>query len=312
MKPKNEPTRPLKAVYCYYFPEIRSIIDQVASDYPHEVFLQSVNPGLDSFHERAINAYLRHFSTELPDLPSFPHRYVSGGASEAIFHLLSFLKSHRPKTPLYVLKGEYEGYAGYGNNLGLTFQTVDKLTDLLKHPKGILFISNPSARDGNIIPNNEIMEVADYGHEIVYDITYVGLTDPHTFDLSHPNIIAVIVSMSKPFGIYYYRVGFAFTRFEVKTLEVNKWFKNIHSLIIAEMILDQIDSNELVKKYRRLQSKAINQMEKELGIQSKPSQVVLLSYSDEVPSPDLEFYNRQSNYRFCLTPYYLIEERGHI
>ncbi len=305
--------KPLKAVYCYYYPEIREIIDEVAAHYPHETFLQSINPGLDNFHEPVIDSYIQHFKYELPVLGSFPNRYITGGASEGIFHTLSFIKAHRSDSPLYILKGEYEGYAGYGNNLGLQFTTVDQLSDLLSLPKGILFLSNPSARDGNIIPNQEILAVADTGQEIVYDITYVGMTDPHEFQLDHPNIIAVISSLSKPFGMYYYRVGFTFSRFEINTLMVNKWFKNIHSLIIAKKVLDQIDSKELVAKYRGLQKKAIQQMNKDLGTHAKPSQVVLLAYSDKTPdNKDLLVHNRQSNFRYCLTPYFLVEERGFV
>ncbi len=305
-------TKPLKAVYCYYFPEVRKIIDEATSSYPHEIFLKSVNPGLDDFHHKALDAYIKHFKYELPDLNSFPFKYVSGGASESIFHLLSYIKANRPDTPLYVLKGEYEGYAGYGSNLGLRFTIVNDLLDLLTLPKGILFLSNPSARDGNIIPDSEILKVADSGQQIIYDATYVGLTDPHRFELGHPNIIAVIVSLSKPFGLYYYRIGFTFSRFEIKTLEVNKWFKNILSLIIAEKVLNQIDSKKLVNQYRVLQKKAVSQMNSDLGLDAKPSQVVLLAHSNQESNPSMEIYNRGSNYRFCLTPYYLIKERGYI
>lgn len=309
----NPPTKPLKAVYCYYFPETRDIIDEVASNYPHETFLQSINPGLDHFHEPVIESYLQHFKHELPKLDSFPHRFITGGASEGIFHILSYIKAHRPDSPLYILKGEYEGYAGYGDNLKLHFKVVGQLSDLLTLPKGILFLSNPSARDGNIIDNAEILDVLNSGQEIVYDVTYVGMTDPHQFQLEHPNIIAVISSLSKPFGLYYYRIGFAFSRFEINTLAVNKWFKNIHSLIIAKKVLDRIDSKALVAKYRTLQKSAISTMNKEHGTHAVPSQVVLLSHSQEVPdNHELLIHNRHSNYRYCLTPYFLIKERGFV
>lgn len=305
--------KPLKAVYCYYFPEVRKIIDEVVSSYPHDIFLQSVNPGLDDYHERAIQAYLEHFRGELPSLDTFPHRYVSSGASEGIFHLLSHIRSFRPNVPLYVLKGEYEGYAGYGNNLGLHFTTINSLSELLTLPKGILFLSNPSARDGNIIPDEEILKVADSGQEIIYDITYVGMTDFHTFNIDHPNIIAVVVSLSKPFGLYYYRIGFTFTRFEMPTLMVNKWFKNVLSLIIAEKVLNQIDSQKLVSNYRSLQNASIAQMNHDLALDAVASDVVLLAHTKTPPKDNsLEIHNRQSNYRFCLTPYFLVEERGFV
>lgn len=267
---------PLKAVYAYYFPEVREVIDKIVADYPHETFLKSVKPGLDDYHRPVIESYLRHFEHQLPDLKKFPFQYVTGGASEGIFHILSRIAAEQTKKPLYVLEGEYEGYAGYGANLGLNFQTIREPSDFLRTEPGIIFISNPSARDGNIIQNEGIIAACNAGHKIVYDATYVGLTNPYHFDLEHENILVVITSLSKPFGLYYYRIGFTFTRFEMKTLEVNKWFKNILSLRIAKDVLNNIGETQLVDKYRAFQDDAIRKMEEELGIQVDPSQAVLL------------------------------------
>lgn len=310
----SEKLHPLKAVYSYYFPEVRGIIDRITAAYPHDIYLQSIEPGLDDYHLPVIEAYLDHFRNQLPDLPVFPHRYVTSGASEAIFHLLAKIAASPQKEPLYVLEGEYEGYTGYGRNLGLTFSTVPETDSLPSLPPGIVFLSNPSARDGNIIENEEIKALCEAGHRIIYDITYVGLTDPYRFDLTHPNIIAVIASLSKPFGIYYHRLGFTFTRFEMKTLEVNKWFKNIFSLHLAKNLLQEIGESELVDRYRPVQTEAIGQMARDFGFQPAASQVVLLASAGKDIIPDsegevFEKYNRQHNYRFCLTPYFLAKER---
>lgn len=312
---KTEKLRPLSAVYSYYFPEVRDIIDRLTATYPHDIFLQSIEPGLDDFHLPVIKAYLDYFRDQLPNLPDFPHRYVTSGASEAIFHILAQIAASPNKIgPLYVLKGEYEGYTGYGRNLGLTFSTVPETDSLLGLTPGIVFLSNPSARDGNIIENEEIKALCEAGHGIIYDITYVGLTNPYRFDLAHENIIAVIASLSKPFGIYYHRLGFAFTRFEMKTLEVNKWFKNIFSLHLARNLLQEIGESELVDRYRPAQTEAISQMARDFGFQPLASQVVLLASADKNIIPDsekeaFERYNRQHNYRFCLTPYFLAKEK---
>ena len=313
---RPEPIQPLKAVYSYYFPEVRQIIDHIAANYPHETFLQSITPGLDDFHLPVIDAYQKHFEGELSNLPSFPHHYVTGGASESIFHLLSHIAAFQKDRPLYVLDGEYEGYAGYGQNLGLNFTSAKETTDLLTTPPGIVFLSNPSARDGNIIGNEEILAICNAGHQVVYDATYVGLTNPHHFELNHENIVAVLVSLSKPFGIYYHRLGFAFTSFEMKTLEVNKWFKNILSLIIAKEILTQIKPGELVDHYRVYQKEAIAQMQNDFSFQPTASDVILLANAGNdtfvgEQKPTWEKYHRRRNYRFCLTPYYLdLEKKG--
>ncbi len=311
---KTEKLLPLNAVYSYYFPEVRSIIDRLTATYPHDVFLQSIEPGLDNFHLPVIGAYLDHFRGQLPDLPDFPHRYVTSGASEAIFHILAQIAASPKKEPLYVLAGEYEGYTGYGRNLNLSFSTAVETSSLLTLPPGIVFLSNPSARDGNIISDEEILAICEAGHKLVYDITYVGLTDPHHFGLAHENIIAVIASLSKPFGIYYHRLGFAFTRFEMKTLEVNKWFKNIFSLLLAQNILTTIGERELVDRYRPTQTEAVNQIGEDFGFVPKPSQVVLLASTERngLPEDKKEAwgkYNRHHNYRFCLTPYFLAKEK---
>ncbi len=313
MSQEFEKIMPLKAVYAYYFPEVREVIDKIAAEYPHETFLKSVEPGLDDYHRPVIESYLKHFENQVPDLKRFPFQYVTGGASEGIFHILSKIAAEQTKKPLYVLEGEYEGYAGYGMNLGLDFRTIKEPSDFLKTEPGIIFISNPSARDGNIIENEEIIAACNAGHKVIYDATYVGLTSPYHFDLNHENVIAVITSLSKPFGLYYYRIGFTFTRFEMKTLEVNKWFKNILSLRIAKDVLDNIGETQLVDKYRTFQDDAIRKMEEELEISVNPSQAVLLGSTKKgTLPPDFDKYSRQHNYRFCLTPYFLKKERGHV
>lgn len=313
MQKESETVMPLKAVYSYYFPEVRRVIDHIAANYPHETFLQSIEPGLDDYHKPVIESYIKHFRAQLPDLKNFPYQYVNGGASEGIFHILAQIAATNNKKPLYVLEGEYEGYSGYGANLGLHFEIVKETGDFKNVEPGIIFISNPSARDGNIIPNEEINAACEAGHKIIYDATYVGLTNLYKFDLKNENIIAVLTSLSKPFGLYYHRIGFTFTRNEMRTLEVNKWFKNILSLKIAKDVLDGIGETQLVNKYRSFQTEAIQKMKDELEISAIPSQVVLLaSARNGTVSSEFEKYSRKHNYRFCLTPYFLIKERGNV
>ncbi len=304
---------PTRTVYCYYYPEIREIVSRVTKSFPHEVFLRSINPGLDNFHEPLLQTYVDHMRGQL-DLDTFPYRYFAAGASEIIFHVLAEIASHRPETPLYVFEGEYEGYAGYGANLGLKFEAVKVDTDFKQLKQGIFFISNPSARDGNILPNEKISQIGDAGHEIILDATYVGLTAPHQFLCDHPSISRVLVSMSKPFGLYYYRVGFCFSRKEMKTLEVNKWFKNVLSIIIAKEILVQLPQPKLYNKYSKWQDRAIKDFSDKYGVTPHKSDVMLLAYLDykEVPQESKKIltpFDRGINYRFCLTPYYLEYER---
>jgi histidinol-phosphate/aromatic aminotransferase/cobyric acid decarboxylase-like protein len=304
----NQEIKPLKAVYSYFFPEVRKVLQEIDPAEVNAILMQSISPGLDNFHFKAIDTYVKYFASELPGLSQYKYQYVTSGASEGIFHLLAKLKAENGDKVVYVLKGEYEGYAGYGRNLGLNIVTVENPGDLKLVPKGTLFISSPSARDGNIIDSKEWDQILESGHEIIYDATYVGLTQPHVFNVSHPNIKAVICSLSKPFGLYYHRIGFVFSRIPLPTLEVNKWFKNINSLVIAQRILEGIPNGSLVTKYRPWQENALMTMEKQFGEKAKASDVILLANEGVVLDNRLEEYKRGNGYRFCLTPYFLNQE----
>jgi histidinol-phosphate/aromatic aminotransferase/cobyric acid decarboxylase-like protein len=297
-----------KTVYCYYFPEIRKIIDALTKKFPHEIFLKSINPGLDDFHFPIIDKYIKYHSENLPKLKDFKYKYFTGGASEGIFHLLIKIKTENPNAIVYVLKGEYEGYKEYAKRINLRVIELDENQDFSKLKKGFWFISNPSARNGNIVSNNFINKICKY-HKVIFDSTYVGLTKKHEFDVSNPNIIAVISSMSKPFGLYYYRIGFTFSRKPIQTLTANIWFKNIFSLLIANKIFDTIKSDYFYKKYRLIQEKIVKNLNQNEKLDLKKSDVLLLAYSTK-KSKLIEKYKRNKFYRLCLTPYLLEEEKN--
>lgn len=293
-----------RTVFCYYFPETRKAIDEAVKDYPHKVFLSSITPGLDNFHLPIVDKYVRYHNKLIPGLKDFPFKYFTEGSRQGIFHLLVELKYKEPKTPIYVFEGEYEGYKEYAVRMGIEIKEVNINEDLAKLKEGIFFISNPSARDGNIIPNEFIKKVCEH-HRIVYDLAYVGLTQEYEFDVTNKKIIAVFTSMSKPFGMYYYRAGFAFTREPMETLIANKWFKNVLTLVITDKVLDKIKPQQLYNKYKPLQKKIINNMNKENNLKLKESDVFLLANTDE----QIEPYMRGKFCRLCLTPYFLEEEK---
>lgn len=299
---------PTKTVYSLYYPEVREIISELARDFPHSVFLQSITPGLDDYHQATISAYIEHFRPYLNDLEQFSYRYISAGASEAIFHILSEISSFANKTPLYQLAGEYEGYSAYAANLNLKFKTVDINFNFESLKPGIFFISNPSARDGNYLPDGLIDELCAAGHRIVLDLTYFGAAFPNKINLNHPGIIKVIASLSKPFGLYYYRIGFCFSKTPLPTLEANKWFKNIFSCLIGQRVLQNLKPFQLYEKYRAYQQVAIGQLAKYLDASARASAVFFLAYQplNSQPVPEqLVAYSRGTNLRFCLSPYFM-------
>ncbi len=301
----------ITTVYSYYFPEVRKIIDELVKKYPHDVFLKSVKPGLDDFHVSIINQYLDFQAQSIPHLRDFSFRYPIAGSEEGIREVLTFLQAKGVKK-IYVLKGEYEGYKAVAETRCIETVEVAPDTNPKTLEKGYWFISNPSARDGNIIPNEFINKILEAGHKVFYDLTYVGSTQPYVFDVSHPNIFAAVVSFSKPYGLFYYRVGFAFSREEIPSLYGNKWFKNIFSLLVAQKIMERLGPKDIPEKYKPIQKKIIGEINKEHGLGIKPSHALLLGYLPKELAkkllPDklkmIERFKRGDFYRFCLTPYY--------
>lgn len=300
-------------IYCYYFPEVRKVIDSIVKKYPHKIFLKSIIPGLDKFHEPIIERYIRYVKQAVSGLGTFAFRYPVNGASEAIFHLIAHIKTHEPKTPLYTIEGDYQGYKQYADRLKLKIKEVSKEeTTEPKLKKGIFFISNPNAHVGEILSNSFIQKVVKR-HRLVLDITYVGITRPFNINVQNKNIIAVLSSFSKPMGLYYYRVGFVFSRQEIPTLWPNKWFKNIFSLIIADRLMKKIKFGSLYKKYRPIQEKIIEGLNKKYGLNMYPSEVPLLGLIDpkqvKKTSPEtremLLKYFRNDVYRLCITQYFI-------
>ncbi len=310
----NNHIRAIKSVYSFYFPEVRQIIDESAKTYPHDVLLKSVFPGLDNFHLPLIDTFVNTSHQYQQGLVDFKYKYFSNGSSEAIFHLL--IDTIKEKLPIYVLKGEYEGYREYAKNLGVSVIELEPDLSLIKNlPFGRFFISNPSARNGNLIDNQFVINICELGHQVVIDLAYLGMTRPYQIDLTHKNIIAVVASLSKPYGLFYSRIGFSFCRKPLPTLYPNIWFKNIFSIHIALKILKNIKFGSLRQKYLSWQQQAITTISLENHIDVNQSDVFLLANlsitkTNKLSLVNLADFRRGEYYRFCLTPYFLDQQHN--
>ncbi|MDA2922747.1 aminotransferase class I/II-fold pyridoxal phosphate-dependent enzyme [Patescibacteria group bacterium AH-259-L07] len=330
--------RALKAVYSYFFPEVRPLI-HLGDKISDELFLTSTsqkkastllkrlsfkkplevpatpegNIDLDMIHVPIIARIVDAYTPYIPALKDFSHTYPTAGSSPGIFHLLALLKT-KGIDSIYVLEGEYEGYKEYGKTLGVKVVEINPdITDIGELKSGFWFISNPSARDGNIIPNEFITSLCNAGHTIILDFAYVGSTRPYTFDVSHENIFAIVMSFSKPYGVFRFRIGgFAFSRKPIPSLYGNKWFKDIGRLLIALKIVEELSPGVLYTKYRLIQEKIIQEINKDFGLGLRASDALLLGYliQDDIikyPKSLLDMirpFKRGGGYRFCLTPYF--------
>jgi len=301
-----------KSVNSYYFPEVRAVIDKLFSQYPHYIFFEWDDSALENFHVPIIERYINYQAFSVPYLTNFPFRYPIAGSDEGIREILTWLQAQKVRK-IYVLEGEYGGYKAVAATRCIKTVEVSSGTNPATLEKGYWFISNPSARNGNIISNKTIRDICDAGHQVFYDMAYVGLTDPHQFDLSHPNIFAAVASLSKSFGLSSYRIGFAFTREEIPSLYGNIWFKSIFNLLIAEKVLTEINLGYIARKYKPIQRKIIQEINETFDLSIRVSDALLLGYLTNEDVKHLkknqlkmiEPFQGKKAYRFGLSSYFI-------
>jgi len=103
----------ITTVYSYRFSEVRELITELTNPFPHEVFLRSVEPGLDDFHEPIIDKVVKFNSKSVPHLKDFKYRYPTSGSEEGIREYLTLLQAKGVRR-IYAFKGEYEGFREVG------------------------------------------------------------------------------------------------------------------------------------------------------------------------------------------------------
>jgi histidinol-phosphate/aromatic aminotransferase/cobyric acid decarboxylase-like protein len=302
----------ITTVYSYYLPEIQELITRMTRDYPHEVFLRSITPGLDDFHQPVIDRLIAFHGADVPGLSGYAHRYPTAGAEEGIREYLTFLQG-KGVDQIYMWEGDYEGYREVAKTRNIEAVSVPYGSDPRSLSPGYWFLSDPCARNGMIVPVDLRNAILEAGHKMFYDLSYLGTTPPHVFDASHPNIEAVTISFSKPYGLFYYRIGFTLFREAIPTLYANKWFKNIYGLLIADKILGEIDQTALAKKYKAIQAEIVAGINRDFPLGLSESDAFLLAKlptAEAAQLPDelqamIARYRRGEWFRFCLTPYFL-------
>jgi histidinol-phosphate/aromatic aminotransferase/cobyric acid decarboxylase-like protein len=305
----------ITTVYSYYMPEVRELITDLTREYPHDVFLRSISPGLDDFHHPIIEKLVAAHARDVPHLAQFAHRYPTAGSEEGIREYMTLLQSSGVER-IYVWEGDYEGYRETAKTRNIAAVEVGYDGDPATLPPGHWFLSNPSARNGMIVPPQKIQAILEAGHKVFYDLSYLGATEPTVFDLSHPNVAAAAVSFSKPYGLFYYRVGFTLCREPIPTLYANKWFKNVYGLLVAERILDRIDQDGLARRFKAIQRDIVERVNREFELGLSASDAFLLAKLPAAAAAQLSGeqremigkFRRGDWYRFCLTPYFLEHE----
>lgn len=300
MEPKNA----TKTVYSLYYPETRKIIDELWKSRPHHLYEDNDTKTQDEMHKPYLELW-RNWS-RLQGLEQFPNLYPTNGASEAIDHLI--MRAHRP---VHVFHGEYEGYAAIADACGIPVIRHDRywFDQMEIEGDGVFYVSAPSAIDGEMWPwLNHWLEHIQRFHpqiDVILDVTYVGAAKRHVeLDVGrHPNVKAVVFSLSKPFGVYYHRIGGVVSREPIKTLYGNLWFKNLFSIIAGTALMWTHTVDDLPKRYADVQVRALANLISAGKVPNgtMASNVILLAQKPCFPQKGFEDFARtEYNMRFCL------------
>lgn len=310
--------RAFTAVYSYTTPEVHRIIADLTKSYPRELIDEGwVRTDLTKFQDQAFAALIALRGDEVPGLGDFQFRYPTYGSDHAICEYMTHLKVDEGLNSIYIFENDYEGYVERAKSRGLEPIIVRANANPKELSKGVWFISNPSARDGNVLPGDLIQELLKAGHRIVYDLAYLGTTNSCQFDLRHEGIDAALISLSKPYGLFSHRIGLSFFRRAVPSLIANElWFKNIFGLKLATEVLSSIDGESYARRYKAQQNEIVTQLRKESGLPVTSSDAFLLAHITEVDAESLTSeqkntlarYKRGPRYRFCLTPFFAESE----
>jgi hypothetical protein len=258
-------------------------------------------------------------------IDGFPWRYPTAGGSEALFHVIAAYgnraRSESFDPEVHVFAGEYEGYKAYAQACGLAviehpradWQSVGRTL-----PATALFcLSQPSAIDGNVWKDaNDFLALLAAGHgkpRVLLDVTYVGAIAKQPvarFAADSPAVQALAFSLSKPFGVYYDRIGGVLCRNEMPSLFGNQWFKNLTSLQLGTALLERHDVFDLPRRYKDIQRKASAQIGRRLGLSLSPCDVIILAQAGSTATSDralADFLRRPAGdinapLRLCLTP----------
>lgn len=267
------------------------------------------------------------WATPVVALPSadFPWRYPTAGGSEALFHVITAYgnrsRSERFEPEVHVFLGEYEGYKAYAEACGISVIEHDRAdwerVARSLPPTALFCISQPSAIDGNVWPQaNAFFEHLAAGAaepRLLLDVTYVGSiaeAPASRIGADSPAVQAVAFSLSKPFGVYYDRIGGIFCREAMPSLFGNQWFKNLTSLQLGLALIERHDVFDLPRRYKSVQREAATLVGRRLGIALEPSDVTILAQASRTDAldPGLAAFlrrpanNPQARLRVCLTP----------
>ncbi len=317
-----------KIIYSIPYNETKEITERVWRTTPfEELFGDPHLAKQDPEHNRFVNAYREWAKPVLQGLDEFAYAHPAAGSAEAIKDTLSVLHGNNPQARLHMFDGDYEGVVAYAS--AMNFQVIKHarteagIRDIAKQikPGDVWYISEPSALDGNIWSGYDsfMKTTQDLDLKVLVDTAYVGtIARDYKIRVDYPHIAGVFFSLSKPFGVYYQRIGGVFVKSPNKLLQGNVWTKNLIGLRVGEALMKAHDVFDIARTYRWAQTAAIQEFNKLTGIGILPSDVITVGYlpQEKVKEVPKEFQNlfrghcTHGFFRPCFVPSMISSIKG--
>ena len=292
----------IPTIYSLYFKEVQATGGELWASNPQLLYQRAYNRGQEKLPGLFLDAWRAWTTVELGD--AFPHGYATAGASEALRELIM------PGIRMNTFDGDYEGFWRLAEDRGIPHRIHPRTKGIPTFcgENDMFFVSDPSSIDGDHWDGLDAwIKAMAFFHpyvRIVVDVTYVGATKVNrarNFS-KYPNVSAVVFSLSKPFGVYYHRIGGMFSRNPIPVLEHgNKWFVNPFSLALGTMLMRRFQPGELPRRYAHVQEQVLADAIAQgiVPASAKTGNVILFAIG-----PEGDARNRRTDgaYRFCLTP----------
>lgn len=240
-----------RTIYSICWPETAMGLKEMASVDISDRFTQTWSKKQDKMHVPYLNKWREVMQQFVVFDEQLKYSYPTNGSSESISNQIHHLNTQGKR--LVVFEQEYEGYTMIAKNIGMPCLVIKRenfqqaIKDLNKQ-SDVFFISQPSSIDGcywdefpQFLAQMEKQEI-----DLYVDLAYAGFFSHQCIDLTNKKCVAgVFFSLSKLFGVYYHRIGGCFLRQENPLLWPMLWFKNLHSIEYAMMLLNKFEE----KKY---------------------------------------------------------------
>ena len=311
-----------RPVFDCKWPETRAVVEELWASRPHHLYDRPYDGLQDDLGDRFLDAW-RTWATPVVRIASdLKFSYATMGSTEAIRETLALHAMQRGqsthdgrKPTIHIFDGEYEGYPAQFDGYGGAVVRHDRAAYAESMTRDVrpgdrFYVSQPSAIDGNVWAGyDEFIAHVEHHHpdlHVFADLSYVGAVGRNfTVRVDSPVIRAAFVSLSKPLGVYYHRVGGVFSRDALPGLYGNRWFKTSFGLALGIALCERFGVHEIPRRYSALQRQETMRIAHETGIALAPSDAVLLAHGPAAQPhmpDDIAALRRGDSVRLCLTP----------